>query len=74
VLSIPVKGQFEQILNAIYLEKLGYGEFHEELNKEMVEKFLENLHIYDESLKSYTQNGNKDILKEIDRQIQIYSG
>ena len=27
VLSIPVEGQFEQVLNARYLEKLGYGEY-----------------------------------------------
>ena len=25
MLSLPVKGQFEQVLNALYLEKLGYG-------------------------------------------------
>ena len=74
MLSVPVKGQFEQILNAIYLERLGYGEFHEGLNKQIIEKFLDNLDIFDESLKSYSQEGNKEILKEIDRQIEIYSG
>jgi len=74
VLSVPVKGQFEQILNAIYLEKLGYGEFHEQLSVEVLENFLKNLEEYDEALKTYTQNGNKSILGEIDRQIEIYSG
>jgi len=74
VLSIPVKGQFEQILNAIYLERLGYGEFHEGLNMQIIEKFLDNLDIYNKSLKSYSQEGNKEILNEIDRQIEIYSG
>jgi uncharacterized protein (TIGR00661 family) len=73
VLSIPVKGQFEQILNAIYLERLGYGEFHEELNVGIVEQFLSRLNIYDESLRSYHQNGNKALLKELDRLIKIYS-
>ena len=29
IFSIPVKKQFEQILNAIHLERLGYGEYHE---------------------------------------------
>lgn len=74
VLSVPVKGQFEQILNALYLEKLGYGEFHEQLSVEVLENFLKNLEKYDEALKTYTQNGNKSILGEIDRQIEIYSG
>nr|WP_255590763.1 MJ1255/VC2487 family glycosyltransferase [Methanobacterium spitsbergense] len=73
VLSIPVKGQFEQILNAIYLERLGYGEFHEELELDVVEQFLNKLDTYSESLKSYKQDGNKAILKELDHLIKIYS-
>jgi uncharacterized protein (TIGR00661 family) len=73
VLSIPVKGQFEQILNAIYLERLGYGEFHEELNVDILENFLSRLDVYYDSLKSYSQDGNKSLLKELDHLIQIYS-
>ncbi len=73
VLSIPVKGQFEQILNAIYLERLGYGEFHEELNVDILENFLSKLDVYYDSLKSYSQDGNKSLLKELDHLIQIYS-
>ena len=33
VFSVPLVGQFEQTLNALYLEKLGYGEFHRELSE-----------------------------------------
>ena len=74
VLSIPVKGQFEQILNAIYLERLGYGEFHEELSVDVILNFLSNLDIYNKSLKSYSQDGNKALLKELDNLIEYYSG
>ncbi|MBM4240519.1 MAG: glycosyltransferase [Euryarchaeota archaeon] len=73
VLSIPVRGQFEQILNALYLKKLGYGEFEEELTTENLEKFLEKLNIYRESLKSYKYQGNQEILEELDRSIENYS-
>ena len=73
VLSIPVKGQFEQIMNAIYLERLGYGEYHEELEIDVVQDFLSKLDIYNNSLLSYHQDGNKDILKEIDSLIEQYS-
>ena len=73
VLSIPVKGQFEQTLNAIYLERLGYGEFHEELSVDVILKFLSKLDIYNESLKSYSQDGNKALLKELDNLIEHYS-
>ena len=73
VLSIPVKGQFEQILNAIYLERLGYGEFHEELEMDGVIHFLSKLNTYNESLRYYNQDGNKAILKELDSLIKYYS-
>jgi uncharacterized protein (TIGR00661 family) len=73
VLSIPVRGQFEQILNAIYLERLGYGEFHEELEKDNVIHFLSKLDSYNDSLRSYNQDGNKAILKELDSLIKYYS-
>ena len=73
VLSIPVRGQFEQILNAIYLERLEYGEFHEELDIEVVKQFLSNLDIYNQSLRSYSQDGNKAVLNELDQLIELYS-
>jgi uncharacterized protein (TIGR00661 family) len=73
VLSIPVKGQFEQILNAIYLERLGYGEFHEELGVDILEHFLSTLDIYNKSLESYRQDGNNALLKELDSLIEYYS-
>lgn len=74
VLSIPVKGQFEQILNAIYLERLGYGEFHEELDADILKQFLKKLDKYNDALKFYSQDGNNDILKELDELIEFYSG
>ncbi len=74
VLSIPVKGQFEQILNAIYLERLGYGEFHEELEIDICSStFYLNSISYNQSLRSYNQDGNKAILKELDNLIEYYS-
>lgn len=73
ILSIPVKGQFEQVLNAIYLEKLGYGEFHEELDLDIVKQFLSKLNTYGDTLKSYNHDWNKAILKELDHLIKIYS-
>src|SRR5579863_7672703 len=43
-LAIPVEHQFEQVCNAYWLEKGGYGAYWEDgLNKERVESFLFNL-------------------------------
>lgn len=62
--SIPVKKQFEQICNAIYLDKLGYGEFHEEISYRGFSGFLYNIENYRKNLRKYRQN--KEAFKAID--------
>src|SRR5262249_4410020 len=39
-LAVPVSHQFEQIFNAYWLEKTGYGAYWKDLNKERVVSFL----------------------------------
>ena len=73
VLSVPVKKQFEQILNAIYLDRLGYGEFHEDLEKEDVLNFLERLDTYRDNIKkNFKHDRNLGITEELDELIQKY--
>lgn len=65
-LAVPVKKQFEQILNAYYVGKTGYGAYWEELNKERVESFLFNLPAYCEKLKLYPRQNNSALLEKLD--------
>ena len=65
-LAIPVAHQFEQIFNAHYLAKMGYGAFWEELEKERVESFLFNLEHYCENLKRYPRQDNSALLAKLD--------
>ncbi len=65
-LAVPVSHQFEQIFNAYWLEKSGYGAYWEELNKERVESFLYNLPHYREALASYPRQGNGALLQKLD--------
>lgn len=68
VFSIPVKKQFEQIVNAIYLERLKYGEFHEDPDKEDLEKFLLKLDFYRQHIKSkFKHDKNQSLLRELDK-------
>ena len=67
ILSIPIKLQYEQIVNAIYVEKMKYGEFHEEISKEVVENFLKRLPKYEKVLSRYKQDGNKILFKTVDK-------
>ena len=59
MLSWPIKNDFEQILNAILLEKSGYGKFVSTMNTQIFEEFLNNLNLYKNNLKNYHQDKNK---------------
>jgi len=72
-LAIPVSHQFEQIFNAYWLEKSGYGAYWDELNKERVESFLYNLPSYRESLANYPRQGNHALFAKLDGLIQDYT-
>ena len=72
-LAVPVSHQFEQIFNAYWLEKSGYGAYWEELNKERVESFLFNLTHYRESLASYPRQGNQALLRKLDGLIRDFT-
>ena len=65
-LAVPVKHQFEQIFNAHWLQKMNYGAYWEELNKERVESFLYNLPLYREKLADYPRQGNGALLAKLD--------
>jgi uncharacterized protein (TIGR00661 family) len=52
VLSVPVIGQCEQIINAHYLEKLGYGMMAHEAAEGVIRKFLAGLHRQRQALKN----------------------
>ena len=66
VLSAPVKKQFEQLLNARYLEKEGYGLGAEELDRERLGAFLERAPDFERNLAGYRQDGNRQILTRLE--------
>ena len=65
-LAVPVSHQFEQIFNAYWLQKSGYGAYWDVLNKECVEAFLYNLPHYRAALAQYPRQGNGALLAELD--------
>ncbi len=67
--SVPLKGQFEQTLNALYLQKLGYGEYHREIGPEALGRFLERAPEYAQNLKAHEQDRNSAIFAALDRLI-----
>jgi uncharacterized protein (TIGR00661 family) len=67
MLAIPVGKQFEQILNARYLERLGYGRMSAKLDDPAeLRAFLDDVPACADRLTAHGQDGNKLILDEVD--------
>jgi len=68
-LAWPVKRQFEQVFNAYYIGKTGYGAYWDDLNKERVESFLFNLDVYGANLAAYPRQDNSALFAKLDELI-----
>ncbi len=74
-LATPVRGQFEQVLNARYLHELGYGTYDERLDLDTLREFQANLDRYEENLRSYERHGNDVLFGRVDELIdQVEAG
>jgi uncharacterized protein (TIGR00661 family) len=74
VLASPVRKQFEQVLNARYLELLGYGLETEAIDAAALGGFLERLPDFDAKLAGYAQDGNRELLAALDAVLERARG
>lgn len=66
MLAVPIEAQYEQELNARYLEKLGYGSWERKLSLRGVRAFLDRIPEFEESLKSYELRDNSILFACLD--------
>ena len=69
LLAVPIRGQFEQVLNARYLEHLGYGLAATSVSAAAVQHFLEQIPCCAERLATYHQDGNALLFEALDHQL-----
>jgi uncharacterized protein (TIGR00661 family) len=75
MLCLPVGGQFEQVLNARYLEQMGFGLYAPGLTSDILKRFLLQLPFFEEKLADYRQDGNKLLLGKVDELLaQVAAG
>ena len=67
MLALPLAGQFEQEMNARYLERLRYGVAASALDAASLGRFLEREHDHVRALDGYEQDGNVVTLATVDR-------
>jgi len=71
ILSFPIRQQPEQLLNALYLEKLGYGMYCNKYSEKKINKFVANIPYYSKNLESFPRkNPNKKLLRHLDKLIK----
>ena len=73
IYSVPAIGNFEQTLNGFYVQKLGYGEYHEKLNAKKVDNFLKRLPRYQKRLEKVKKTNNDGVVRELIYRIEKYS-
>ncbi len=66
MLSVPVKKQFEQILNGRYLEKLGFGLTAEEITEAKVGELLERADEFERNLAAAPRLDHRETLASLD--------
>jgi uncharacterized protein (TIGR00661 family) len=66
VLAVPVQGQFEQSLNARYIQKLGYGRAATVLDDAALDDFARALTSCEDRLQGYVQDRNRVLLSALD--------
>jgi uncharacterized protein (TIGR00661 family) len=70
LLSVPVAHQYEQELNARYLEKLGYGAWARSLEFEPLLGFLNETDGYQHTLEGYPSRDNSILFECVDELVQ----
>ena len=70
MLSLPVGGQFEQVLNALYLEQLGYGQYARTLDAQVIGSFLQKVPDCEKALAGYHQDGNAKMIAALEEQLK----
>ncbi len=74
MLALPLAGQFEQEMNARYLERLGFGTAASALDEAALERFLADEPAHERALSGYEQDGNAEALAVIDGLVDELAG
>jgi len=70
VYAFPLQNQFEQFINAAYIEKLGYGRHFPELKADALKAFLYDLPHFTRNLAAYHQQGNILLLQTLEKHLE----
>jgi len=70
IFTSPLKGQFEQILNAEMVQKLGYGVRYAKITKEHITEFVKKLPTYQKNVNKYEHTPNEELYTIIEKKVK----
>jgi uncharacterized protein (TIGR00661 family) len=73
VYSVPVQHQFEQLMNARYLEELGYGLAADSIDHDVLRLFLSENTKYAGRVGRYEQDGNTTLFAAVDHLLRGFA-
>jgi uncharacterized protein (TIGR00661 family) len=73
IFSIPVRNQYEQLLNARYLEELGYGLGAEKIEADVLRLFLDETPKYAARVGKHKQDGNRELFDIVDASMERFA-
>jgi uncharacterized protein (TIGR00661 family) len=73
IFSVPVQNQYEQVLNARYLEELGYGLGAEKIEADVLRLFLAEAPKFASRVARHKQDGNRDLFDVVDGVLQRFA-
>ena len=74
VFSVPVKNQYEQRLNAYYLETLGYGVSAEEIGASALRAFVARLPEYAANVARFAHDANAKLFATVAHELETFEG
>jgi uncharacterized protein (TIGR00661 family) len=73
ILSVPVRNQYEQVLNARYLEQLGYGLEAPRVQADLLRLFLAESPKYAARVAKHRQDGNRELFEVVDEVLDRFA-
>lgn len=70
VLAMPLHGQFEQLMNARYLQREGYGICAQRVTPQLMGEFAARLEKFEDALAGYEQDGNAETLRTVEERAE----
>jgi uncharacterized protein (TIGR00661 family) len=73
IFTVPVRNQFEQVMNARYIEELGYGLGAERVEADVLRLFLHEAPKYTARVAEHHQEGNKELYAAVDHTLKRFA-